>query len=496
MSGKTRLLAGAAASVTFMLAGAAAFAEDGAAKGSAKPASSSAAPTNEQLEKEIEAIKAQLSKNSATDSSLRSRLSALEQNFNDVTWTFNNGRPQIQTADGRFQMALRGRFQVDFADWFQDSPGSLPAGAVKDLGNGAVIRRAYFGIEGKVFNDFWYEYRFNFGGSNIESGTGAADPNLNIARIMYTGVPDWQFNVGVIEPVQTEGLSVSSGGLLFVERPEIDNIIADTFGGGDSRRGVEVRYQKSDVFYPGTNIIVTGSFTGDKTASSTGHAPGGDEPTQAFGRVALRLWSDGTSNFQLGGGGGELVHRSPTIGGLQLRDRPELRVDGSRLIDTGAIANIDGGSYYVADAEGNWKSLYLGAEYSKITLNRVGAADPEFSGWYVEGSWVLTGETKTYTASALNNELGSWAIPAPSRPFSLRGHSWGALEVAVRYSDTDLSDGASGILGGEEKIISGGVNWYLNRNVRAQLDYLNIDVNKPNASQTVNALGGMLQFQF
>ena len=43
---------------------------------------------------------------------------------------------------------------------------------------------------------------------------------------------------------------VSSGQLPFLERPEIDNIAADSFGAGDSRKGVEVRYQKQGALIP------------------------------------------------------------------------------------------------------------------------------------------------------------------------------------------------------------------------------------------------------
>ncbi len=89
------------------------------------------------------------------------RLSTLEQNFNDTSWSFDNARPTVKSGDGRFTMAIRVRFQFDNANFFQDDP-TLAAGNTaqfKDLSNGAVVRRAFFGVEGKAFNDFWYELR-------------------------------------------------------------------------------------------------------------------------------------------------------------------------------------------------------------------------------------------------------------------------------------------------------------------------------------------------
>ena len=36
---------------------------------------------------------------------------------------------------------------------------------------------------------------------------------------------------------------------------------------------------------------------------------------------------------------------------------------------------------------------------------------PTFTGWAIEGSWILTGESKVYTPSAINNEVGSFGAP-------------------------------------------------------------------------------------
>ena len=76
----------------------------------------------------------------------------------------------------------------------------------------------------------------------------------------------------------------------------------------------------------------------------------------------------------------------------------------------------------------------------------------------------------------------------PSRPFSLTGDSWGAWELVARYTDTDLNwhrpasvastAQLAGILGGDERIVALGVNWYLNRNVRVMLDDNIVTVNK------------------
>ena len=128
---------------------------------------------------------------------------------------------------------------------------------------------------------------------------------------------------------------------------------------------------------------------------------------------------------------------------------------------------------------------------------------PNFDGWYAEASWILTGETKQYSASAINNEVGGFNAPIPSAPFSLTGGSWGAWELAVRYSNTDLNwhtTAANGIFGGEERVLAIGLNWYLNRDIRVMIDDNIVSVKKgtlaiPNRDgQDLNIVGVRLQF--
>ena len=430
-----------------------------------------------------------------------------------------------------------------------------------------VVRRAYFGVEGRVYSDFAYELRLNAGGSDggnnptctnptITSTTvltgvpgatatttstaagcaigsiepaGEGDPMLNKAAITYTGVPNMHFSVGVLEPAFMFEGTTSSASLMFLERPEIDNIAADSFGAGDSRRGIEIGWAKTDTLWAGDNLAITAAFTGGKTGSAATHGNGGDENSQVLGRISERLWTDGLSNVQVGFSGASALYTGNSAGGgsqaLRFRDRPEVRVDGSRLVDTGAMA-AKTGSMWAADFGGNWQNFFLGGEYAEFTADRQCGAitvtgnaactsstavidHPNFSGWYLEGSWILTGETKAYSPTAINNEVGGFNMPVPSRPFSLNGDSWGAWEFVARYSDTNLNwhstqlantSHLAGVLGGDERVLAIGLNWYLNRTVRLMLDDNIITVKKGTAAipnrdgQDINVVGIRLQF--
>ncbi|HVV28245.1 MAG TPA: porin [Rhizomicrobium sp.] len=501
------------------------------------PASSSnSGISNAELAARIQALEDAQAAAADRSASDRTRLSTLEQNYNSAAWSFDNGRPTFASGDGRFTMAIRARFQADFAGFSQDSTHGAGFAGPTDLSSGAVMRRAYLGIEGKAYSDFNYEIRLNAGGTNGGSAgasgvptAGEGDPLLNKAVITYTGIPNWHFNVGVLEPAFMFEGTTSSASLMFLERPEIDNIAADSFGAGDSRRGIEVGWAKTDTFWAGDNVTATFTFSGAKTGSTAGHGNGGDEQSQVLGRITDRLWTDGLSNIQAGVSLARILYSGNAAGGgsqtINLQDRPEIRVDGTRLISTGGVA-AKTGDMVAFDLGGNIDNFFLGGEWAQFSLDRqcgsiTAAANPTctsttavidhptFSGWYIEGSWILTGETKVYSPTAINNEVGGFQAPIPSRPFSLSGDSWGAWELVARYSDTDLNwhdsqtattGQLAGILGGEERIVALGINWYLNRNIRLMLDDNIIHVKKGTAalpdrdSQDINVLGLRVQY--
>jgi phosphate-selective porin OprO/OprP len=503
------------------------------------PSTSPSSMSNAELAARLQALEDALATRDERATSDRTRLSTLEQSYNSAVWTFDNGRPSLATGDGRFTFNVRMRFQTDYASFMQDDTHQAGFVGPNDLGSGAVMRRAYIGFDGKVYKDFAYDVRFNFGGSNGggTAGGNEGDALLNRFYLSYTGIQNWHFSVGVLEPVFAGELSQSSSALPFIERTEVDNIAAQ-YGAGDTRRGIEIGWSKTDTLWAGDNLAFTTSFTGGNTGTTTGHgsgtgtAPGGDEQSQWIMRLSDRVWNSGLSNLQFGFNYGMLIYTGGTGAGggtVNLQDRPQMRVDGTRLISTGNI-NAKTGDMYSFDMQGNLDNFYVAGEWAKFNLDRQCGAGtfasgacfggnsqtvadhPSFEGWYVEGTWILTGETKPYTAQAINNEVGAFGNPIPSRPFSLDGDSWGTWEVTARYSDMNLNynpfqlastSQLAGITGGDERIVTLGLNWYLNRNVKLQVNDMIVKVkrssntslaNYNNMTQDLNILGVRLAF--
>ncbi len=95
------------------------------------------------------------------------------------------------------------------------------------------------------------------------------------------------------------------------------------------------------------------------------------------------------------------------------------------------------------------RKVLLQGEYFVDRMNRTGGlAAYAAHGGYVQGSWLIAGEGFDYDAM----------YGIPGRPLSGK-----AVELVARFNYTNLNDSGSSIYGGEEKDLSLGVNFYLNR---------------------------------
>ena len=85
--------------------------------------------------------------------------------------------------------------------------------------------------------------------------------------------------------------------------------------------------------------------------------------------------------------------------------------------------------------------------------------------WFLAASYVLTGEDATIRGVT------------PSRNFSWADGTWGAFEIAARYAELDVDDAAFPTFAdptiSASKVSSWtlGANWYLNRAIKASLNY-------------------------
>jgi phosphate-selective porin OprO/OprP len=175
------------------------------------------------------------------------------------------------------------------------------------------------------------------------------------------------------------------------------------------------------------------------------------------------------------------------IRSITLSDRPELRVDPTQILSTGAalgtaanpLKNVE---VYGGGGIAEWHNFLVDGEAYLINVNRQGLATNTFTGGYVEGSWILTGEQRKYSPPA-----GTYLRPVPEHPFlPFDGSCCGAFELAARYSTVDLNDnflprpppGSNSVGGGQQTVYAVGFNWYPNANMRFLFDFLHGKINK------------------
>ena len=351
----------------------------------------------------------------------------------------------LRSADGAYQLKIRGYVQLD-GRFFSDDD-ERPATDT------FILRRVRPIFEGTVFKIFDFRIMPDFGG-----GTTVLQDAYLDARFS----PKIKVRAGKFKPpVGLERLQ-SAQDLLFVERGLPTNLVPNRdlgvqlFGdlaGGNVSWAAGVFNGVPD----GGNVDLDGNDGKDWAARLFFQpflADNGSWKGLGFGVAASTGDQEGTlTSTSLAG------YRTP---GQQTFF--SYRSDG-----TAAGTVIADGERFRLSPQGH---LYRGpfgllAEYviSRQEVQRAGvSARLENTAWQAEASWVFGGEP-------------AFRAVAPKKPFDREARTWGAFEIKARWGRLDVDEDsfpvfanpASAAQAAEEWGV--GFNWYLNRNVRVDLDY-------------------------
>ncbi len=417
-----------------------------------------------------------------------------------ATVTMPGNRPTICTADGQNCVSITGRVHFDGGgyDYHANSAATTP----QRLDDGVNARRARIGIAGKFMSDWNFALIYDFGGSTdgfaSTASFGAVPPaggtavgflpggalsGLENAYLSYTGFKPFGGTLaiegGVMDLPWVLDEATSSNDIMFMERAT-PGVIAVNMAAGDFRSTFGARWFNDRLWL---GAYATGPTTGTIHSASSVNPNGTTEQFGAVARAAAQVISTKDYTLHLGADTQWLI-KSPhnLVTGAQtitLSDRPELRIDPTTLITTGAIAGASSAQTYSVEAAATAGSLYLQGEYFWFDVQRtalVGLPDLKFKGGYAEAGYILTGEARKY-----NPGSASYGGVIPNNPFSLDSGGLGAWEIAGRYSTMNLNDrvgSAVGVAGGRQNVYTLALNWYVNRNVRFMFDYLHGDVAK------------------
>jgi phosphate-selective porin OprO/OprP len=406
----------------------------------------------------------------------------------------------LSSADGRNTIQLTGRLQFDAGDYLNYEPGK--GNPVRSLSSGVNARRARIGVVGKFDEDWGYGLIYDFGGSSdtlTSTNSGAPTSGIEQAYIQYNGIKGATIEGGYLDLPITLDEATSSNDIMFLERAASVNV-ANLIAAGDFRAAFGGHWTNDRLWL---GAYVSGPTSG--TQHNIGSLGGSANQTGFAARAAFQALEGPDYSLHVGADVETLIN-PPHAGGFReitLSDRPELRIDPTSLLTSGAITNVSGASVYEAELAGGYKNLFLQGEYFHYQVDRDALSTLDFDGAYAEASWTVTGEHRKY-----NPATAAYGGIVPDHPFGFSNGGFtgfGALELAARYSYVDLNDkfqsgktatSTDGIAGGFQQVYTAGINWYPNANIRFMLDYLHGDISKAQATTGSIALGTPIGAKF
>ncbi len=462
----------------------------------------------------------------------------------------------LASPDNQNTVELTGRLHIDTGGYTGYQPGTATTDKA-GLAYGINLRRARIGVVGKFLGDWNYSLIYDFGNTSdslnpnnaLANANSSTAPSLNNnylagvenAYITYNGFykHGGPFPIAIDLPgVQDVPWTIDeangSNNIMFLERSS-SQVVATEFGGGDFRTAAGA-HSNNDRYWVGAYI--TGPNSGalhtlgylcnstSSTASVVCNEGSGLGPQlSGLFRASYQLWQTPDASLHLGFNYANLF--DPRIGanveGVQLYDRPELRVDPTYFLNTSNIP-AHGGEVFGAEAAATWQNFYLQGEYYHYIVDTLVGTSPyatpsggaisgwtggtpgptlNFNGGYVEASYTFGGR-RIYVPA-----LGAYSGVIPENPFTLGGSGFGAIEIAGRYSTVDLNDpnltttvlgssykpSSGGTYGGSEQTSYGvGINWYPNLNLKFMLDYEHVIVDNPEYFGGPNTRGATIDW--
>ncbi|HXJ58290.1 MAG TPA: porin [Verrucomicrobiae bacterium] len=366
----------------------------------------------------------------------------------------------LRSADTNFMLRFRGLLQLD-SHWSDDDA----------IGDSFLVRRARPILEGTVFRDFDFLLTPELAGSS---------PSLRDAWVNYRYNEVLQLRIGKMKPPGNLERWQSAANLLFIERSPV-SLLWPVRDVGVMLHGELWPGDKDTtktLAASGLANYSVGLFNGTGDGRSAGNSDFDSDKT-----VAGRLFFHPLLKSRI-----ELVRKlgvgvSGTYG--------EMSGDSGLPEDFGYAADVtaDGPHWRVGpQAYWYWGPFGVIGEYAvssqrlELQVAPFGSTRAENSAWAITASWLLTGEE------------GTFGYPTPKRTFDPANGGWGAFQLVARYSGLDIDDGLFPTFADPAELATSatvwgvGLNWFLNRNIRASFNYTHTDL-KGGQSGSVADLG-------
>jgi phosphate-selective porin OprO and OprP len=390
-------------------------------------------------------------------------------------------RFSISSADNAWTIAPTGRIHFDMGGYINQKaegvtgPGTVAGGR---LSGGVNARRARVGVTGRALTDFTYSLILEAGGAQDGAAT------INTASIGYAGLRNTIIEAGYFAQFFTLEESISSNDVLFMER-STPATLASNFNAADPRAAAGFRTWEPNYFVA---AYLTSTVPGANKAQTRRQLGAYQRATYNIINEPLKTLHVGVNTAQVF----DVPNSGPgTANSFTMSERPELRIDATNILNTGALGTlanpVTGVQVYAVETAATLGSFYYQGEYFKTVVERRGKTDAKFDTGYAQISYTIGGR-RSYTANC-----GCYSGVNPLTPFNPLKGEVGAFEFAARVSIANLVDqfdptqlstalvNFNAVNGGKQTNYTMGVNWYWNSNMLWKFNYIHTDFDRQNA---------------
>jgi len=379
--------------------------------------------------KQLEARNAELEQQAELNQTRLQSVETKAAKAAQFTWA-----PTISEPTGQFTFKPRGVVEADGAAFVEREGGY-------DYNNGTGFRRARIGLEGTALK--WWNYRIevDFAGNAV---------NLTDAYLQFAKIPKTLITLGQHKAPFGLESNNSDNYNTFLERGMFTNAFGNA--GAERRIGLSVAYAPKE-----TINLAVGAFGDNESIGRSSGAPVTNTPDESWGFNGRATWEpvfDTGKIVHLGVAGyyRTALKSGDTEDAIRISDRPNIRIDNGNIADSGVITGVNSLLYAGAEAAGVFGPFTIAGEYGKLWIDRPHLRNATFDGFYIYGSWFITGETRPFRGGNFDRV----------RPFTEVGKDGlGAFELALRYDKIDLS-GSPVRPGNEAQSVTLGLNWYFN----------------------------------
>jgi phosphate-selective porin OprO/OprP len=403
---------------------------------------------------------------------------------------------KITSQDKKHQVRIRGAVQTD-ARFFLDNNGRTGSTPTPQGPDSLLVRQARVWLEGYFFKDLYFKIMPDFAASsNI----------LPDAYLDYAYVPQASLLVGKFKPsISLERLQ-GDADTVFMERAFPANLapnrdVGIQLHGSFAKPGYKVETVAGpiDATNAFTYQIGVTNGTGDSGSPNNSGAPTGGDNKEIDGRLFAHpfqhtgySWLEG---FGLGVAGSfsSPNHQAlntnlqrTALGQSQFLDYSSAggKTTAGVVTSHGAASRIYPQAYWYAGPFGLMgeyvaSTQHLNGTLAKAVNNNITQTNSAFQ---IQGSYVVTGEDNTF------------AGVKPMRNFDPLNGSWGALQLATRWSELSVDSDTFKLLDPTKSASKAtswtlGANWFLNRNATIRLDYENVSFNGGSATSATTGSG-------